>query len=392
MKKLVALLIACVFVGAEVNAENESVKEIADSISTPAETDQAILERHKPLVAPPANSDKKDLAYWAGTVASRVKVTAYAQGGYTAKFVKDGENSNTFDLKRVVLMVGADIAPKFYAFFMHEFKTRDVQEYYMEYRPFKALNFRVGQSKIELSIENPLSPTILESISPMSQGVFWLCGSDPLMGNASGRDLGLMVYGELFNNKVKYFLEVVNGGQINTADKNNQKNIIGKLEYRFTPGFKIVASGQKGYGYSVAESKYNDIAVGETYRQDRYTAGFDLKFKNTGNDFHNNRCAMIRSEVLGGRDGEVGSFGAYASSAVPVYKGLDVVGMVDYFNYNTDRGLKKTNLMLGAQYWIFKKCRLQLQYTLSLLSKNMRKVEGVKGDYGMLLGQLQVAF
>jgi hypothetical protein len=394
MKKIVALLMACVFSGALANAnENEmAAVDRPDSIVRPIGTDQEILEHHKPLLPPPANTDKKDLAYWAGSVASRIKVTGYAQGGYTAKFVKEDANSNTFDLKRVVLMVGAEVAPKFHAFFMHEFKSGAVQEYYLEYRPFTGMNFRLGQSKIELSLENPLSPTILESISPMSQGVFWLCGADPLMGNPSGRDLGLMMYGELFNHKVKYVIEVVNGGQINTTDKNNQKNVIGKLEYRFTPGFKIVASGQKGYGYSVATSKYNNIAEGETYRQDRYTAGFDYKFKPTGNDFFNRRCAMIRSEVLGGRDGDVGSFGAYASTAVPVYKGLDIVGLVDYFNYNTDRGLKKTNLMIGAQYWIFKKCRLQLQYTHSLLSKELRKVEGVKGNYGQLQTQVQVAF
>lgn len=123
-------------------------------------TDQAMLEEHNTLVGAPEESNDKDMKYWANTVASRLKVTGYAQAGYTATMPESGDNSNTFDMKRVILMVGAEITPQFYAFFMHEFKNNAMQEYYMEYRPCKAFNLRFGQSKIELSIENPMSPTV----------------------------------------------------------------------------------------------------------------------------------------------------------------------------------------------------------------------------------------
>ena len=194
--------------------------------------------------SPPETKEEKDLKYWAEAVASRVKVTGYAQAGYTATMPEEGPNTNTFDMKRVILMVGANITPEFYAFFMHDFKSKDMQEYYLEYRPSKAFNLRFGQSKIELSMENPMSPTVLESIGPMSQSVFWLCGADPLMGNPAGRDLGLMAYGDLFKGKLRYVLEVVNGGQTNTADRDNRKNVIGKLEFRPDPRFRASVSGQ----------------------------------------------------------------------------------------------------------------------------------------------------
>lgn len=333
----------------------------------------------------------KDLSYWAKAVAERVKVTGYAQAGYTATMPEGGKNTNTFDMKRVVLMVAANITSQFYAFFMHEFKNNAMQEYYMEYRPCKAFNLRFGQSKIELSMENPMSPTVLESITPMSQGVFWLCGADPLMNNACGRDLGLMAYGDLFNNKLRYVVEVLNGGQINTADKNNQKNVVAKLEYKPVPNFRVSASGQKGYGYSVNTSAYNTtVGKNETYRQDRYSFGMEWKSKVTGTDYHKNRCAMVRSELIGGKDGGCKSFGAYVSSAIPVYKGLDIVAMADYMNYNTDAGMKKTNLMAGVQYWIFKKCRLQAQYTYSLRSDAMKMLQG--NNQSIIQTQVQVAF
>lgn len=385
MKKKLTLIAAFILAATMAKAEQEAI------ITGSADTDQGILEEHTTIASAPKETADKDLKYWANTVASRLKVTGYAQAGYTATMPKEGENTNTFDMKRVVLMVGAEITPQFYAFFMHEFKSKDMQEYYMEYRPCKAFNLRFGQSKIELSMENPMSPTVLESIGPMSQGVYWLCGADPLMGNPAGRDMGLMAYGDILNDKLYYVVEVVNGGQTNTADKNNQKNVIAKLEYKPVPNFRISLSGQKGYGCAVATSAYNaTIGLDETYKQDRYTFGMEWKSKRTGTDYHKNRCAMIRTEMLGGKDGDCNSFGAYISSAIPVYKGLDIVAMADYMNYNTDAELKKTNLMAGVQYWIFKKCRLQAQYTYSLRSDAMKLIEG--DDRSMLQAQVQVAF
>ena len=385
MFKTLTIIAATILAASSANAENNVMENGSGN------TDMAILEEHNTLVNAPAESSDKDTKYWASTVASRLKVMGYAQAGYTATMPEHGQNSNSFEMKRVVLMVGAEITPQFYAFFMHEFKSKEMQEYYMEYRPCKEFNLRFGQSKIEYTMENPMSPTVLESIGPMSQGVFWLCGSDPLMNNASGRDLGLMAYGDLFQNKLRYVVEVVNGGQINTADKNNQKNVIAKLEYKPVQNFRVSISGQKGYGYAVNSSFYNPtVRINDTYKQNRYAFGMEWKSKKSGNDYHKKRCAMIRTEMLGGKDGDCNSFGAYVSSAIPVYKGLDIVAMADYMNYNTDSNLKKTNLMAGVQYWIFKKCRLQAQYTYSIKSDAMKAIQG--DNTSTLQAQVQVAF
>ncbi len=335
--------------------------------------------------------EEKNLDYWAQAVASRLKVTGYAQAGYTATMPEEGQNANTFDMKRAILMVGAEITPKFYGYFMHEFKGGNMQEYYLEYRHSKALNVRLGQCKIEFSIENPMSPTVLENINSMSMAVGWLCGRDPMINNVCGRDMGLKVFGDLFDNHLRYVVQVVNGGQINTNDKNNQKNVILKLDYKPVSNLLLSVSGQKGYGCAVATSKYNPgIALGETYRQDRCAAGFEWKSKEAGSDYYNNRCASVRAEALAGWDGDCKSHGAYISSAVPVYKGLDIVAMADYMNYNTDMGLKKANLMAGVQYWFFKKCRIQAQYQHTMLGNNLKAIDG--SDYGTLLTQVQVYF
>jgi hypothetical protein len=100
---------------------------------------------------------------------------------------------------------------------------------------------------------------------------------------------------------------------------------------------------------------------------------------------------MVRCEALGGRDGDVGSFGIYGSTAIPVYKQLDVVAMVDYLNNNTDMKTKQTKLMGGVQYWIHKKCRLQAQYVYWAKSKAQKDITGC-GNYSSILTQVQVAF
>lgn len=399
MKKtllFVAVLIMTAVTANASDAESASVEVVTtqtDEISgfQDVNTDQAILEDRKPLMAPPPSDGPRDFNYWASSVASRLKVTGYAQAGYNATLNNGATNSNSFEMRRVILMVGADIAPHFYAFFMHDFKSGQMQEYYMEYRHCKAFNVRLGQSKKEFSLENPMSPTVLESIGPMAQGVFWLNGSDPLISNGSGRDMGLMIYGDVFNGRLRYVAEVLNGGQINTSDKNNQKNFVGKLEYKFLPNLRIGVSGELGHGYAVGTSKYNPIAMNTTYRQNRWAFSGEWKSKKAGTDYFRHRCASVRAEVLGGMDGDVHSFGAYVSSAIPVYKQLDVVAMVDNFNYNTAENYLQTNIMGGIQVWLHTKCRLQLQYTYCALSSAHRALLD-KGNYSKIDAQVQVAF
>jgi len=412
MKKVFLSLILMMGCAAIALAETETSEF---NIST-VNTEQAMLESKNALLPAPEEKNEKDVAYWAQSVLSRIKVLGYAQAGYTATMQENGKNTNTFDMKRVVMMLGADIAPHFYAFIMHEFKAGNLLEYYMEYRPSKAVNFRLGQSKTELSMTNPLSPRIFESINCAPLGISWLCGSDPLISNGSGRDMGLMMYGDLFNNHLRYVVEVVNGGQINKNDQNNQKNIIAKLEYKPVKNFRVSVSGQKGYGCAVAESPYNDvvkltgnkvldingvetdevvthhIAKGETYRSDRYAVGCEWMSSIKGNDYYKNRCTVLRGEVIGGRDGECHSFGAYASLTQPVYKGMDIVAQVDYLNRNTDMKYKQTDLLFGVQYWMHTKCRVQAQYNYSILSDEMKAVSGIPGNYGKFMAQVQFSF
>ncbi len=302
-----------------------------------------------------AMGQSKDDAEWLKDLAKRVQFHAYAQGGFNYTH-KAGEDTQTFELKRVLFWANAQITDRWSFLFMHDFSSV-VQEFYTDYRfsRNKALTVRLGQFKNGLSLENPLSPTSMEAIDVYSEGVTYLtgCGSDPLMGVQYGRDLGLSVFGETNNGKLRYEVQVMNGQGINKKDGNKEKDFIGRLEYRPAKGVNLVATGQIGCGHAIAASPYNPgIHEGDNYKRNRWTAGFDYK----------SQAFNMHGEYLEGRDGDVTSRGAYLTGSIPLGKGVELVGSYDYFNFNTTLDYDQHKAIAGIQYWFYQKCRVQLQY------------------------------
>ncbi len=321
---------------------------------------------------------------WLKDVADRIQLHGYAQGGYVYNH-KDGTNTNTFEIKRVLFWANARITDRWSFLFMHDFSSV-VQEYYTEYRitKNKALTVRLGQFKNGLTLENPLSPTAMEAIDVYSEGVTFLsgCGSDPLFGVQYGRDLGLSLYGETNNGKLRYELDVMNGQGINKKDGNNFKDFIGRIEYRPVEGLALVATGQIGRGHAIATSIYNpDIKVGDDYKRNRWSVGFDYKSK----------WVKAHGEYLEGYDASAVSRGGYITCAVPLgTPKVEFVGSYDFFNYNTSLGMDQHKAIAGFQYWFFKKCRVQVQYVYK--SAYVAGGEFVKGNSHSVMCQLQVRF
>ena len=331
---------------------------------------------------------KKKAPDWMKDVADRIQLHGYAQGGYTFTH-KRGKNTNTFDIKRVLFWANARITDRWSFLFMHDFSSV-VQEFYTDYRLTrnKALTVRLGQFKNGLSLENPLSPTAMEAIDVYSEGVTFLtgCGSDPLMGVQYGRDLGLSLFGETNDGKLRYELEVMNGQGINRKDGNNTKDFIGRLEFRPVKGLNLVATGQIGRGHNILTdgktSVYNPtIANGQNYKRNRWTAGFEYKSK----------AFNAHGEYLEGYDGDVVSRGAYLTGAVPLgTPKVEFVGSYDFFNYNTSLGQDQHKAIAGLQYWFFKKCRFQLQYVYK--SAYIAGNQFVHGANHAVMCQMQVRF
>ena len=329
---------------------------------------------------------------WLKDFTSRVTLNGYAQGGWSYQD-PNGVKTNSTNLKRTLLWAKARITDRWSFMFMHDFSSV-VQEYYTDYRITNdnALTVRFGQFKHSYTMENPLSPTMLELIDVYSQAVLYLAGEgpDPLNGVNYGRDQGLMIFGDLAKNHIHYELALMSGQGINRKDQNNQKDFIAKLEVKPMPGFRLVASGYLGTGNAAGTAAWNpEIQKGDNYKRNRYSVGAEYKTQAySPAKYKEARPASIRAEWLGGEDGNVGSRGGYVTTCIPVHDALDIVASGETFDRNTKvDGWDQTNLTLGLQYWFYKKCRLQLQYTRCLCGEKISSK-----DYDWLQAQVQVAF
>ncbi len=290
------------------------------------------------------------------TLKERITLSGYAQTGYT--YDDSGDGSNSFEVKRIIFMARGKITDNWSCYFMYNFKSGgNLLEVYTEYKFLPQFTVRAGEFKTMFSIENPMSPTVEELISCNAQAVAYLAGtngSDPLYGSNSGRDMGLLVYGDFFGKLLHYDLALMNGQGINVNDKNNRKDLVGRLTVNPLKWLSVSSSFIKGKGCAIATSIYNpDIKIGDDYTRNRWAAGAEIKTK----------PVELRTEYLTGKDGHVKSNGYYATACGHVLPKFDVIASYDYFNKNKAMDYKQTNYVVGVQYWFYPKCRLQAQYT-----------------------------
>lgn len=397
MKKLLfgTIFLASLFASANVKAEETglTIEETNPESIASAPTSAFVVSNEvapSSSLAPAIQAVAPNAPDWLQDVASRITLHGYAQAGYTFTS-KDGKNTNTFDIKRTLLWATAQITPRWSFCFMHDFNSQ-VQEYYTDYRVTKnnAFNVRFGQFKNGCTYENPQSPTSMETIDVYSEGVTYLtgCGSDPLFGIQYGRDLGMSFFGETNDKFFRYEVDVLNGQGINQKDKNNKKDLIGRLEFRPIEGLNIVATGQLGYGTAlVGGTVFNPtIMAGQDYKRNRWSAGFDYKSK----------AFNMHGEYLEGKDGDALSRGAYLTGNTKLLtfkdnSSLDLIASYDFFNFNVERQCDMHKVVAGFQYWFFKRCRIQAQYIYKSAITNYSNVFVKKGNHAIMC-QMQVRF
>lgn len=311
------------------------------------------------------------------TLKERIHLMGYAQLGYTYNDANDADNE--FDIKRIIFMAEGKITDKWTLFFMYNFNGGGtLLEMYTDYHILPGLSARLGQFKVPYTIEGPLSPTVVELIDCYSQATNYLAAvgpHDPLRGSTTGRDLGFMLYGNLFKNFLTYNVGAINGQGINNKDKNSNKDFIGSLMINPTKWLSIGGSVVSGKGCVVGLSDANpDLAIGDNYSRSRWAVGAVLKTDKVS----------LRTEYLGGKDGNVKSEGYYATASASICPKLEVIASYDYLNKNKELGMKQTNYVAGLQYWFYPRCRIQAQYTYSD-KKDL-------GSSNMIQTQVQVRF
>lgn len=320
------------------------------------------------------------------TLTKRIKLSGYAHVGYY--YNSQQSPRDEFKIPRIIFMADARINKQLNMYFMFDFRTSSLHELYLNYSASKAFNVRIGQFKNPFSMENQLSPTVLEMTYCSSLVTTYMIGggNELMMKGASGRDLGLNVYGKLFGNNIEYSLAVMNGQGRNNNDGNSQKDFAGRLSYHPLPWLTLSSSIILGTGnVAVTESttapkRYICTSAPEVtgfksngnFTRNRYAAGLCIENKYLG----------LRSEYMHGKDGNYNSDGCYATACIKrIATNFDGVLSYDWLNIYSG---KQNRYSAGVQYWFYPKCRLQLVYGY--------ETSNTQHNRNIVQGQIQVRF
>lgn len=376
---MLSFSIACVMVCAQ-DSNNELLKKLVEkNILTQSEADSLKTEPIK------EKSEKSE-----SNVTDKVRQafnTPYMRfGGYglfVYKYSDLSEVKHSAEPKVVFLSVRGELTKTLRYFILTEFVNPRVYEFYGEWAPAEQFNLRFGQSKIPLSLENQMSLTEIEGVSNtrsisaligMRDDVLWEYNKI----NSTGRDIGVKAYGGLFktqtHNLVNYDIGIYQGTGMNTRENNNSKDLAVNLMFQPVKDFRI------GGGAYFGEARY--VKPGETSEGNHVRNRWIVS-----SDYRSERV-YARAEWIKANDGGIAKEGLHGMGLYYFLpKKLNAFAKVDYLNQNKDTNSEVVEYTLGANYYFYGLCRLQLNYIYSDYSKSWGE-----RNSNVVMGQLQIVF
>ena len=281
------------------------------------------------------------------------------------------DGSSSFFIKRVRLDLRGDIARKLDYRVQLEFASSPkIVDAYLQYRPFRQLNFKLGEYKIPFTIENtdyvPLKfelieyPLALQRLMGFAEPIGGRYVGGAMQGGETlkdtGRDMGLTLHGSFFpcgeRALLSYDVGVFNGAGINLRDNNRSKDVVARLTLRPVRGLTLSGSWYGGeYGADCLERQR--VSAGVCYDRGR---------------------GVVRGEWIGGRTGyaatEEYAAGTFDSSGWYVLGGVrltpTLMPVVRYDTLLSDTASddsRQTNWTAGILWHPVKYLRCQLNYT-----------------------------
>lgn len=330
-------------------------------------------------------SEGKELKAWVNEVAGHIHLSGYAQAGFN--YYDQSSPKDQFKIARIILMAEAQVTRDLTAYTMFDLKEAKLQELWFSYRFRPEVQLKLGQFKTPFSIENPISPTKLEMIYPASLATSHMIrgGSPLMMKGASGRDIGVTLYGTLLKGFLHYDLALMNGAGRNNTDDNSQKDFVARLTVNPLKELSLSGSLIKGTGnlpvhladdgttWVSDRADITGLKHNGNYRRDRYAVGAQLKTP----------PACLRSEMMWGLDGRCHSRGFYSTGSLNnlFFDHFDLVASFDWLDLRSGTTRRWS---AGVQYWFLPMCRLQLGYGYTNPSAG--------ADENCVLAQIQVRF
>jgi len=359
MKSVVTLvcLLGILSGQAQTRSDAQSVpasQSTTQAVSDPLPADAAAIDELSAKV----DALERKTSTWDKILAHLPRISGYIQ----LRYLWDDADQSSFTVRRARFDLKGDISKKIDYRLQMEFASKvQIMDAFVQFKPFRQLNVKVGQYKVPFSIENTdYTPLKFEFIDyPMAlrklMGFNEVVGGETL--SAAGRDMGLTLYGGFGKrdgyNLVNYDFGVFNGSGINTADNNRSKDIVARLSVKPVEG--LMLSGSYYWGeYGKAYLKRQRYAVGACYDRG---------------------AVVVRSEWVGGTTGiastetapanDLNSDGWYAMVGWRVSHTWMPVARYESFYADSDArsDTRQTNYTVGVLWQPLKQLRCQLNYT-----------------------------
>lgn len=316
-----------------------------------------------------------------------IKLNGYAQFRYQA--LQEQGKIDGFDVRRARLTLRGDITPHFSYKLQSEFgggspKLIDADVGFEYNHHFKV---NAGQFKIPFSQENLISSNKLDFINRSQVVEALVARGKDIIGNHNGRDLGVMASGSFWHKAdnfiVDYALGWFNGSGINASDKDEQKDLVGRLIFHPVAGLALGGNFYAGGISNKLTQEYDRNRIGAEFSYDLPKLSFKGEYI-TGKDGAFDKTA---GKYILKKDGGTNKAGWYLQAGYYlVPKVFQAVVRFDTFDPNMDQSENATNVYTIGINWLFNKwTKLQFNYEL-------KDEEGKAIDNDALLAQLQIGF
>ncbi|MDR0982121.1 MAG: OprO/OprP family phosphate-selective porin [Culturomica sp.] len=242
-----------------------------------------------------------------------------------------------FDIRRARVDVRGDLDPSVgYRVHVELANTPKLLDAYFQWKINDRIRLQAGQFKVPFSLENPYSPTTLETIDN-SLAITSLVGYNDVSGiSANGRDIGMSASGAIFNGVVEYALGMFNGAGTNKAEDNSSKDVAGTLTLHPVKNLSVAGYHYNGHG--------------------RIRSGGGVKY--------DDGKWLVRGEYIAGKTQTLHSDGAYAVVGVFVHTKVQTVVKADWFDRDrVDKATRQIYYTAGVNYLPAKNVKAQLNYS-----------------------------
>lgn len=280
------------------------------------------------------------------------------------------------DIRQARLDLKGDITPKLSYRLQSEFAgSPKLLDAYVDVKLFDFLKITIGQAKIPFSLENLIAANNMEAIDRSQVVEALVSRSKDVIGNQLGRDIGIQLGGGLIKYKNRYLFDygigVFNGSGIDVEDKNENKDVIGRLVLHPLKGI--------GLGGSFYTSKGNYGTPTPT-NQDRSRYGVELACEYESFTF--------KSEYISGKDGTINRNGGYAQIGYYIIpQKFQIIVKYDVYDPNTSSSnVLSSNYIIGGTCNFNSWSKIQACYTFN----NTQGASVVHNNLGVI--QYQISF